>query len=171
MGVRGLALHGAPGRRKYQRADSGKKSGKLDARFACLSARTHEIRRSAGECLPRRLHGPCQISRRAACPLLHVRSGCALHRLSIHRATRSIGPRPRCCIVSSSSTIRSSVSCGRGRGARYLVPAGKAVQVDRAARHWLAALYQAGIELPSSDALDRSLVPFERLAQPAQVLH
>jgi hypothetical protein len=51
------------------------------------------------------------------------------------------------------------------------VPAGKAVQVDRAARHWLAALYQAGIELPSSDALDRSLVPFERLAQPAQVLH
>jgi hypothetical protein len=104
------ALHCVPLLTQMQGGDSGRMWIKHG-----ISAQTYDFELSEVAASGRSLRGPCHPPGRASCPPPPVRAGRAHRGSSIHRATCSIGPRPRCFTGWSSGTFRISVNCVQGK--------------------------------------------------------
>lgn len=85
----------------------------------------------------------------------------------------------RCCCLSSQEALvlralgeivhTKAGAVGRSACWRWLMPGPLAEPASRAACAWLEALSVVGIAMPDTAALEESLVPIERVAEPAQL--
>jgi hypothetical protein len=86
---------------------------------------------------------------------------------------------PRCCCLSSQEALvlralggivhPKAGTMGQSACWQWLMPGPMAETASRAARAWLEALSAVGIAMPDTAVLEESLVPIERVAEPAQL--